>query len=115
MNEVGSRHPKEAQSLEDPHIRKAAIESCRESFRQGGYAMAWEARMLSSDWGLAPVDGSRADVWYGMQDKNLPGETALTALDHWGGATLHRLEDEAHVSLLVNHTDEILAHLLTLP
>lgn len=114
VQEIGSRHPIEAQCLKDVEVRKAVVHSCKESFRQGGLGMAWEANMLSSDWGIAfqELDGTGLDIWYGKVDQNVSCSKAVAVMETLKGSELHLMEGEAHLSLLVNYADEILSHLL---
>ncbi|KAK4498133.1 hypothetical protein PRZ48_010789 [Zasmidium cellare] len=114
VKDVGSRHPKEAQSLEDPDVRRGAVESCRESFKQGAYGWSCEAKLLNQDWGIPieKIDGTRLDVWHGGQDKNVPHRMAQDMSETLPGCRLHLLDEEAHISLLVNYADQILDALL---
>lgn len=115
VKDVGARHPKEAQSLEKVDVRKAAVESCRESFRQGANGWACEAKLINSDWEIPieETDGTRLDLWHGRQDKNVSHEMAEAMGKSLKGCRLHLLDDEAHISLLVNYADQILDTLLT--
>ncbi|KAF2173796.1 hypothetical protein M409DRAFT_16067 [Zasmidium cellare ATCC 36951] len=116
VKDVGARHPKEAQSLENVEVRKAAVDSCRESFKQGSRGWACEAKLLNEDWKI-PVEkihGTRLDVWHGGQDQNVSHKLAEEMTGVLKGCKLHLLEDEAHVSLLVNYADQILDALLVL-
>lgn len=116
VKDVGARHPKEAQSLENVEVRKAAVDSCRESFKQGSLGWACEAKLLNEDWELPVerIDGTRLDVWHGGQDQNVSHKLAEEMTGVLKGCRLHLLEDEAYVSLLVNYADQILDALLVL-
>ena len=117
MKEMKGRHEKDLKCLDNLELRKVAIEALRESFRQNSYGNAWEAKLYGGDWGFALEDVTFEEIqlWHGRLDANVGVATAEKAAALLQGAKLRVLDDESHLSLPVNHLDEILASLLGTP
>ena len=101
--------------LKDPKRVNLFIESVRESFAGPMGATAWEAWLLSSDWGfkLENVDTSRLTMWHGGKDVNVPVAMADKAAELLDGVEYKRLDEEGHFSLSVNHAEDAFAELVT--
>ncbi|KAH9827540.1 alpha/beta hydrolase [Teratosphaeria destructans] len=115
VNDVGARHPREAQCLENAEVRHAFVESTRDAFRGGCHGWAMEARLLNSEWNIPmrELDGTRLHVWHGAEDENIPCRLAVQAANSIKGCELHVVDGEAHVSLLASCADQILDRLLS--
>ena len=84
-----------------------------ESFRQGARGAAWELVMYSRPWGFRPEEITmEVHLWQGELDKNVPpsmGRYQAGAIPNCR-ATFH--PDEGHISLAVDHMEEILGALV---
>lgn len=113
MREMAGRHEKDLRCLDDMVLRTQVIEALRESFRQGSYGLAWEARLYGGDWGFALEDVDFAvQLWHGRMDVNVPVATAERAAGLLRGAKLRVIEQESHLSLPVTHLKDILECLI---
>jgi pimeloyl-ACP methyl ester carboxylesterase len=98
--------------LQDETLSRAYLGSMKEALRVSSKGAAWEFWLFASDWGfkLQELDGSRLTVWHGGEDVNVPVSMADKASELIIGTDYKRLDDEAHVSLIVRHRDEILSN-----
>ena len=113
MQEMAGRHEKDLRCLDDLELRSQVIEALREAFRHDSYGVAWEARLYGSDWGIALEDvDMEIDLWHGRMDANVPVYTAEKAASLLKHAKLRVVHEESHLSLPVNHLEEILECLL---
>lgn len=99
-------------SLQDQKFKAGYTASVRESFQNGGYGFAWDARLLGGDWGyeLAEINGKRLMVWHGRYDNIHPISMAQRAAEKIEGVDFRAL-DEGHLSLPARHAKEILREL----
>ncbi|CAM6115761.1 unnamed protein product [Calypogeia fissa] len=100
--------------VENEQFRKQMVDSLRESLRPGSQGAAREARLFVSDWGfeLEEVQFDGLVLWHGRLDVNCPCRMPEKAVNQMKGAKLKLFEEEAHLSLPINHAEEILKHLL---
>lgn len=112
--EMNAQPGADGKCLEDLEFRRQLMESIRESVRAGSAGAAWEARLYASEWGfeLDEVQFDGLCLWHGRLDTNCPVAMAEKAVAQLKGAELKVLQEEAHVSLPVNHAKEIMRHLL---
>jgi pimeloyl-ACP methyl ester carboxylesterase len=109
--ENGRRPAADDLQLLQPAVRAACIESETEAFRPGMRGFAWDARLITRDWGfkldkvLAPVT-----VWHGSADDLTSTAMARCMADGIPNAHLRLCENEAHL-LLFPHWEEILTQL----
>ncbi|KAH7316941.1 Alpha/Beta hydrolase protein [Stachybotrys elegans] len=86
--------------------------SSREAIKDGTQGFALEAKLFGNPWGFAlehlPVDDGRLVIWHGAKDINIPVFMADQASKLMHGAEYRRYKDEAHLSLCVKYTDNIL-------
>ena len=114
MKEMNRRPEVDRKCLENLDLKQQLIDSVRESVKFGSQGMAWEARLFGSDWGfeLEEVQFEGLCLWHGKADANCPSSMAEKAVTQIKGAELKLFEGEAHISLLINHAEEALKHLL---
>jgi pimeloyl-ACP methyl ester carboxylesterase len=116
VKEMNRNPERDVKCLEDEDVKEKLVEALRESFRQGGDGVAWDIRLLASEWGfeLAKLRtlGFRMCLWHGRGDTNVPVAMAEKAAGLMEGVELRVLEEEAHLSVSVNRQDEILEALL---
>ena len=114
MKEMSDRPEADQKCLEDLEFRKELVDSMRECLKTGSQGVAWEARLFGSDWRyeLEEVQFDGLRLWHGRLDVSCPCTMSEKAARQIKGAELKLFEEEAHVSLPANHTEEILRHLL---
>ena len=116
VKEMQRKPERDAKCLGDEDVRVKLVEALRESFRQGGDGVAWDIKLIASDWGfdLAKLRTSEFGMclWHGRGDTNVPVAMAEKAAGLMEGVTLRVLGEEAHVSVSLNRQDEILEALL---
>lgn len=104
---------KDRKVMADHDTMLAVITSVREHFRQGVDGCLEEGRLSTSNLGFELKDIKRnVRLWYGREDTDVPaaiGKEIARQLDR--NATL-RLEDETHLSLVINHQRSILQDLV---
>ena len=99
-------------ALARPEVLAMFKKDSVESFRSGSRGAAWETRMYARPWGFRLEEISmEVHVWQGELDKNVP-----PSMGRYQGRTIpncrvHFFSDEAHISLVVNHIEEILGAL----
>lgn len=101
--------PTERRVLADPDVLRIAAQVLRASASQGSAGIAKEFRAIVAPWNLA-LDEIRVPVamWHGESDVVAPIAMAQVLANRIPGAQLHRAANAGHVSLLVNHSREIL-------
>jgi len=98
--------------LEKEEFVRMLLPGLRQHFRQGVDAWMEEGRLLISELGFDLRDTKRPlRLWYGRQDVNVPLRVGEEIARRLPNAEL-RIEDEAHVSLVVNCGERILRDLL---
>jgi pimeloyl-ACP methyl ester carboxylesterase len=114
MKEMSGRPEVDRKCLENLGLKQQLLDSLRESVKFGSQGMAWEARLFGSDWGfeLKEVEFEGLCLWHGKADVNCPSSMAEKAVTQIKGAELRLFEGEAHLSLPINHAEEVLRHLL---
>ena len=102
--------PTERRMLDDEAVRGIAAQVMRASVRDGARGVAQEFRILVRPWNLA-LDQIQVPVamWHGEEDVIAPMTMAESLASSIPGSRLHRVPNAGHVSLIVNHADEIIA------
>lgn len=94
--------------LENPAQWSSMITALTEAFRQGVAGPAREFKLLLSEWGFdlskitCPVT-----IWYGQQDRQAPISHAKIYERLLPNSKLKLSNEEAHLSMLYNHVEEI--------
>lgn len=96
---------------EVPHIIRDAI---LEAFRSGTRGPAWDARLLFGPWGFPPQEISiEIYLWHGEADRASPPAMGQYVANAIPNCRAKFVPDEGHVSLVINHMEEILSGLLS--
>ena len=113
MRDMEQRPEIDRRCLKNEEYKGRLLDCVRESLRFRTYGFVWEARLLGSNWGfdLDEIVHEGLTLWQGKQDANCPVSMAERATARLKGARLSVL-DEGHLSLAVNHQQEILEGLL---
>ncbi|KAK2606213.1 hypothetical protein QQS21_003384 [Conoideocrella luteorostrata] len=106
---------KELAAMSDVNFHRQALRSTREGFSQGYDGVLVDGRLCCLDFGFR-VEDFRPDLpvhlWYGKQDVFVPPNHGVQLAKRLGSRAVLRLEDETHVSLLMNWKEEIVGNLL---
>jgi pimeloyl-ACP methyl ester carboxylesterase len=112
-SENGRRPPADDIQILQTEVRAACLESEIEAFRPGLRGFAWDARLLTTDWGFR-LEGIKVPVhlWHGSADDLTSIGMARYIADKIPHAHLTICENEAHL-LLFPHWEEILTQLVS--
>jgi pimeloyl-ACP methyl ester carboxylesterase len=106
---------KELAAMSDLDFHRLALRSTREAFSQGFDGVLLDGKLCCLDFGFK-VEDIRPDLpvhlWYGKQDVFVPPNHGVQLAKRLGSRAYLRLEDETHVSLMVNRKKEILENLI---
>jgi len=100
-------------AIRRPEVWDLFKRDAAESFRRGSRAAAWETLMYARPWGFRLEDITMdVHLWQGELDKNVP-----PSMGRYQAGALPRCHatfypDEGHISLAVNHMEEILTVLV---
>lgn len=97
-----------------PERRRFFVEEAAEAFRQGAKGPAWECKLLFGEpWGfvLEDISMEKVHLWHGELDGNVPVSMGRAMAERIPHCEAMFYPDEAHLSLLLNHAEEILATL----
>jgi len=100
--------------LARPEIHKIFAAASFEAYRSGSRGLAWDAALLARPWGFRLQDITMPiRLWHGEADGMAPVAQAryVASLIPTCVATFY--PDEGHVSVLVNHLDDILAAIVS--
>lgn len=113
MKTMEKRPEKDRRCLDDERVRKIAIDSTKEAFRQGSEGPAWDLGLVG-DWGfgLEEIDGRNIVLWHGKSDVNTPFGMAEKAVKIMKGCELRAFEEETHLSLPLTHMEDIMGTVL---
>lgn len=112
--DIGSRSASDKEAwMSHADLKLAIVRSTRESMKQGGYAMAWEAKLFGTDWGfnLEDVKAEKGQMilWHGDQDVNVPLGGSQKAMEMMPNAELRVMEGDSHLSLVAKVDEFIVA------
>ncbi|KAK3641036.1 hypothetical protein LTR56_008424 [Elasticomyces elasticus] len=104
---------KDRQVFAKPDTLLVVITSVREHFRQGVEGCLAEGRVTTSTLGFEIQDIKRnVRLWYGRKDTDVPATIGEEIARQLGKNATLRLEDESHLSLVINQQRPILQDLL---
>jgi hypothetical protein len=100
--------------LTDDVLTDAYLGSMKEALRTSSKGAAWEFWIFASDYGfhLRDLDGSRLAIWHGGLDVNVPVVMPKKASELIPNVKYHCFDSEGHVSLIVQHREQILLDLM---
>lgn len=89
-------------------------ESLLAAFARGSRGVAWEARLLYRDWGfkLSQIDCANVHVWHGGLDRNIPIAAGRALVAEIAGAQAHFYSEDGHLSVALDHFDDVVGVLL---
>ena len=104
---------KDSKVMADHETMLAVITSVREHFRQAVDGCLEEGRITTSNLGFELKDITRnVRLWYGREDTDVPAAIGEAIARQLGENATLRVEDETHLSLVINHQRSILQDLV---
>jgi len=100
--------------LAKPETQEVFISMLKDAMRPGARGAQWDTALTVSPWDFRPQDiAMKVYLWYGERDRNVS-----PAMGRYLAATLPNSDarfypSEGHLSLIVNHAEEILSVLVT--
>lgn len=107
------KHMGEQDSMTPDELRDVVANQVFEAFRQGSEPAVYDARLLTSNWGIKFEDVTEHNVriWHGSQDTNAPVEMMRYLAERLPRATLQEFADDTHFTLS-QHLDQFLSELV---
>jgi pimeloyl-ACP methyl ester carboxylesterase len=100
--------PADYAAFAEPGRLEAFGQAMRECLRQGTKGAAWDLRLYVREFDFRPEDIRIPVTWFhGVGDTNSPIALARKAVATMPSARLVHYENEAHLSTLCNHFDDI--------
>lgn len=95
--------------LSIPEIRKAFVRAIAESYRQGMDANTRDGMIFSGPWGfqVEEITFEKMFLWQGEQDRVMPVAAARLMAQALPHCTATFYPDEGHLSMFVNHAEDI--------
>lgn len=104
--------PVDQAALADEARREELAASCRRAFAHGIGGFLDDDRSFFAPWGFDVADATvPVSIWYGDCDAMVPPTHGAWLAAHAAHATVVHRPDEGHVSLVVNHLDDLSAAL----
>jgi len=102
-------------SLALPEITDLLTASFVEAFRQGVKGPAYDGMVVRRPWGfeLEAINFPRMYLWHGELDRDVPAAMGRALAERLAQCRVTFYPDEGHISLIVNHHDEIVATLMS--
>ena len=102
--------------LQDPHILNIFIEESKEAFRSGLDGAVYEEKIYTKPWGFDLKDipsELQVYVWHGDMDVFVPSSFGRKMCELIPNCKGFFFTNEGHLSVGINHIDEILETLKT--
>ena len=114
IKQMRARMPEPDQKVLDrPELRGSFLGSALEALRQGTHEAGHESALYARPWGFRLEDISREVLLYqGELDVNVPPGMGRYQANALPNCRAHFYPDEGHISLVLDHSEEILAALL---
>jgi pimeloyl-ACP methyl ester carboxylesterase len=105
------------QALHQPGVAELMAAALAEAFRNGARPVAYEGTIFGRRWGFAlhDIQLHAMHLWHGELDRKLPVDTTRTVAAELPSCTTTYYPNDGHISLIVNHTDEIVTALTASP
>lgn len=103
------------QALSLPGVSETMAASLVEALRQGARGAAYDGVLLGGPWGfkLEMIAFPKLYLWHGERDQQVPVATARALAERLGQCQSIYYPGEGHISVIVNHQEEIVASLIS--
>lgn len=100
-------------SLDRAQVREALAASLVEAFRQGTKGSVQDAKLLGAPWGFSPEDIAfpQLRLWHGELDQQISAAQARVNVARLPRCEATYFPNDAHVSTLVNHAEDVVRRL----
>lgn len=99
--------------LRRPEIAAGFIRMILETTRRGTAGASKDTELMVSSWLFDPSEvHKQVDLWQGEEDRNVPAEMGHYLAGRLPDCVARFMPGEGHISLAVNHFEEIVRHLL---
>jgi pimeloyl-ACP methyl ester carboxylesterase len=93
----------------DERFQTQALDALREAFKQGVKGAAYEFQLILKKWPFKLDEiNTLISIWHGKKDMQVPRSFINILSSGLPNSTIHSLPEEAHLSTLYNHMEEIL-------
>jgi len=94
-----------------PEMKKLLVKETCEAFRQGSKGPAYEGKLYTQSWGfkLEDITFDNVYLWHGGLDVNVPISMGRYMADMIPNCKAMFYQDDGHLSVAINHLDEIMA------
>jgi len=101
------------QALSLPGVSETMAASLAEALKQGAKGAAYDGMVLGRSWGfeLEAIAFPRLYLWHGERDQQVSVATARALAERLGQCQATYYPGEGHISVIVNHQEEIVASL----
>ncbi|EEQ31504.1 alpha/beta hydrolase fold protein [Microsporum canis CBS 113480] len=110
-----SMHEKDREIMNDESTLRLFLRTSRQSFSQGADAVVQDGQLMCKDLGFR-VEDIRPDLpvqlWYGKHDVAVPLNHGIQIAARLGGRAALRIEDETHLSIWANCSEQVLKELV---
>jgi pimeloyl-ACP methyl ester carboxylesterase len=105
------------QALSQPGITELIAAALAEAFRQGARGAAYEGTLFGRPRGflLRDITHPAMHLWHGESDREVPIKVARAVAAELPACSATYHSSEGHISLIVNHADEIVGRLTVRP
>ena len=101
-------------AIRRPEVWEVFKRDAAEAFRHGARGAAWELVMYSRPWGFRPEEITmEVHLWQGEEDRNVPPSMGRYQARVIPNCHATFYPGQGHISLVVNHIEEILGALVS--
>jgi pimeloyl-ACP methyl ester carboxylesterase len=109
---MSSLPPPDQQALGASRVARAYVDAVCECFRSGPRGGQVDTSLMVSPWDFVPLEiDAPVSLWHGDRDTDAPPAMGRWLADAIPGCRAHFLSEEAHISLITNHAEQILGSL----
>jgi pimeloyl-ACP methyl ester carboxylesterase len=100
-------------ALANADFSNGIIEVTRDAIANGVSGWVNEEVLMAQPWGfeIGDIRLPGIQLWHGVEDRNVPAAMAKAVAARVPDCEVHFLEEEAHLSILFNHGEEIIGKL----
>lgn len=100
--------------LAKPEAQEVFISMLKDAMRSGARGAQWDTALMVSPWDFRPQHiAMKVYLWYGERDRNVSPAMGRYLAETLPNSDARFYPSEGHLSLIVNHVEEILRALVT--
>lgn len=102
------------EAMARPEVSQALVAAFREALRQGPRGAQFDTALMVGPWDFRPEEiGMPVHLWHGEADQNAPLAMGRYLAEAIPNSEVRFYAGEGHLSLMVNHAEEILSVLVS--